>query len=80
MQDAKNKEGKYSRVGIPCKEKVISTSRQLFQNVTQDMRIVREEVFWSCTYSIIVNDEEEAIVEANNSEFEARRKRLDKQY
>ena len=41
----------------------------VISNVTSDMAVVREEVFGPAAPVIIVNNESEAIQEANNSEF-----------
>ena len=41
----------------------------IFSQVDHNMKIVKEEVFGPAAPIIIVNDEEEAISEANNSEF-----------
>jgi succinate-semialdehyde dehydrogenase/glutarate-semialdehyde dehydrogenase/succinyl-CoA reductase len=41
----------------------------IVKNVTHDMSIIKEEVFGPAAPIIIVNNEQEALAEANNSEF-----------
>ena len=69
VQDAKNKEGKILTGGNSVQGDGYFYQPTIVSNVTQDMIIIREEVFGPAAPIIIVNNENEAIVEANNSEF-----------
>jgi acyl-CoA reductase-like NAD-dependent aldehyde dehydrogenase len=69
VQDAKSKEGKILTGGNSVQGEGYFYQPTIVSNVTQDMRIVREEVFGPAAPIIIVNNENEAIVEGNNSEF-----------
>jgi acyl-CoA reductase-like NAD-dependent aldehyde dehydrogenase len=69
VQDAKSKEGKILTGGNSVQGEGYFYQPTIVSNVTQDMRIVREEVFGPAAPIIIVNNEKEAIVEGNNSEF-----------
>src|SRR5918993_1019431 len=51
-------------VGDPLESKTT-----IISNVNHNMEVVREEVFGPAAPIIVVNNEEEAIMEANNSEF-----------
>jgi acyl-CoA reductase-like NAD-dependent aldehyde dehydrogenase len=69
VQDAKSKEGKILTGGNSVQGEGYFYQPTIVSNVTQDMIIIREEVFGPAAPIIIVNNENEAIVEANNSEF-----------
>jgi acyl-CoA reductase-like NAD-dependent aldehyde dehydrogenase len=69
VQDAKSKEGKILTGGNPVQGDGYFYEPTIVSNVSQDMKIIREEVFGPAAPIIIVNNEEEAVAEANNSEF-----------
>ncbi len=69
VQDAKRKGGKILTGGRSVQGEGYFYEPTIVSNVGQDMRIVREEVFGPAAPIIIVANEEEAILEANNSEF-----------
>src|SRR5215203_569921 len=69
VEDAKNKEGKILTGGNTIGGEGYFYEPTIISNVTQDMKIIREEVFGPAAPIIIVNNEEEAVMEANNSEF-----------
>jgi acyl-CoA reductase-like NAD-dependent aldehyde dehydrogenase len=69
VEDAKNKEGKILTGGNTIEGEGYFYEPTIVSNVTQDMKIIREEVFGPAAPIIIVNNEEEAVMEANNSEF-----------
>jgi acyl-CoA reductase-like NAD-dependent aldehyde dehydrogenase len=69
VEDAKNKEGKILTGGNTIGGEGYFYEPTIVSNVTQDMKIIREEVFGPAAPIIIVNNEEEAVKEANNSEF-----------
>ena len=69
VEDAKNKEGKILTGGNTIAGEGYFYEPTIVSNVTQDMKIIREEVFGPAAPIIIVNNEEEAVMEANNSEF-----------
>jgi acyl-CoA reductase-like NAD-dependent aldehyde dehydrogenase len=69
VQDAKIKEGKILTGGNPVHGDGYFYEPTIVSNVSQDMKIIREEVFGPAAPIIIVNNEEEAVAEANNSEF-----------
>ena len=69
VEDAKNKEGKILTGGNTIGGEGYFYEPTIVSNVTQDMKIIREEVFGPAAPIIIVNNEEEAVMEANNSEF-----------
>src|SRR5829696_4252228 len=69
VEDAKNKEGKILTGGNTIGGEGYFYEPTIVSNVTQDMKIIREEVFGRAAPIIIVNNEEEAVMEANNSEF-----------
>jgi succinate-semialdehyde dehydrogenase/glutarate-semialdehyde dehydrogenase len=69
VQDAKSKEGKILTGGNSVQGEGYFYEPTIVSNVSQDMKILREEVFGPAAPIIIVNNEEEAIAEANNSEF-----------
>jgi acyl-CoA reductase-like NAD-dependent aldehyde dehydrogenase len=69
VQDAKSKEGKILTGGNPIRGEGYFYEPTIISNVRQDMRIIKEEVFGPAAPIIIVNNEAEAMAEANNSEF-----------
>src|ERR687898_2586974 len=69
VEDAKIKEGKILTGGNTIGGEGYFYEPTIVSNVTQDMKIIREEVFGPAAPIIIVNNEEEAVIEANNSEF-----------
>ena len=69
VEDAKNKEGRILTGGNTIGGEGYFYEPTIVSNVTQDMKIIREEVFGPAAPIIIVNNEEEAVMEANNSEF-----------
>ena len=69
VEDAKDKEGKILTGGNTIGGEGYFYEPTIVSNVTQDMKIIREEVFGPAAPIIIVNNEEEAVMEANNSEF-----------
>ena len=69
VEDAKIKEGKILTGGNTIGGEGYFYEPTIVSNVTQDMKIIREEVFGPAAPIIIVNNEEEAVMEANNSEF-----------
>ena len=69
VEDAKNKEGKILTGGNTIGGEGYFYEPTIVSNVTKDMKIIREEVFGPAAPIIIVNNEEEAVMEANNSEF-----------
>jgi acyl-CoA reductase-like NAD-dependent aldehyde dehydrogenase len=69
VQDAKSKEGKILTGGNSIQGDGYFYEPTIVSNVRHSMKIVREEVFGPAAPIIVVNNEEEAIAEANNSEF-----------
>jgi acyl-CoA reductase-like NAD-dependent aldehyde dehydrogenase len=69
VDDAKIKEGKILTGGNSIKGDGYFFEPTIITDVKHDMKIVREEVFGPAAPIIIVNNEEQAIAEANNSEF-----------
>ena len=69
VQDAKSKEGKILTGGNSIQGEGYFFEPTIVSNVRHSMKIVREEVFGPATPIMVVNNEEEAVAEANNSEF-----------
>ena len=69
VEDAKSKEGKILTGGNSVQGDGYFYEPTIVSNVRHNMKIVREEVFGPAAPIIVVNNEEEAIAEANNSEF-----------
>ncbi|MEP0826349.1 MAG: aldehyde dehydrogenase family protein, partial [Nitrososphaera sp.] len=63
------KGGKVLTGGRPVNRDGFFYEPTIISDVNHDMEVVREEVFGPAAPIIIVNDEQEAIREANNSEF-----------
>jgi acyl-CoA reductase-like NAD-dependent aldehyde dehydrogenase len=69
VQDAKNKEGKILTGGNSVDGEGYFFEPTIVSNVGHNMKILQEEVFGPAAPIIVVNDEKEAVAEANNSEF-----------
>ena len=69
VQDAKSKEGKILTGGNSIQGEGYFFEPTIVSNVRHSMKIVREEVFGPAAPIMVVNNEEEAVAEANNSEF-----------
>jgi acyl-CoA reductase-like NAD-dependent aldehyde dehydrogenase len=69
VQDAKSKEGKILTGGNSVQGEGYFFEPTIVSNVRHNMKIVIEEVFGPAAPIIVVNNEEEAVAEANNSEF-----------
>ncbi len=69
VEDAKDKGGKVLTGGQPIKREGFFYEPTIISNVNHDMDVVREEVFGPAAPIIVVKNDEEAIREANNSEF-----------
>ncbi len=69
VQDAKSKEGKILTGGNSIPGEGYFFEPTIVSNVRHSMKIVREEVFGPAAPIMVVNNEEEAVAEANNSEF-----------
>lgn len=69
LLDAKNKGAEIFRVKSETHTKGYFFSPAVVSNVTNDMRIINEEVFGPIAPIIIVENEEEAINAANNTQF-----------
>jgi len=69
VEDARGKGGKVLTGGQPVKREGFFYEPTIISNVNHDMDVVREEVFGPAAPIIVVKNEEEAIREANNSEF-----------
>jgi acyl-CoA reductase-like NAD-dependent aldehyde dehydrogenase len=69
VEDAKSKEGKILTGGNSVQGEGYFFEPTIVSNVRHSMKIVREEVFGPAAPIIVVNNEEEAVAEANNSEF-----------
>ena len=69
LEDAKTKQAKILTGGNKIKGDGYFFEPTIVTDVSNDMDIVREEVFGPAAPIIIVNNEQEAIAEANNSEF-----------
>jgi len=69
VEDARGKGGTVLTGGRPVNRVGFFYEPTIITNVNHEMDVVREEVFGPAAPVIIVNSEEEAIREANNSEF-----------
>lgn len=69
VDDARGKGGRVLIGGQPVKRAGFFYEPTIISNVNHEMDVVREEVFGPAAPIIIVNNEEEAVREANNSEF-----------
>ncbi len=69
VDDARNKGASILAGGQSIKRDGFFYEPTIISNVNHEMEVVREEVFGPAAPVIIVNNEEEAIREANNSEF-----------
>ncbi|HXG07270.1 MAG TPA: NAD-dependent succinate-semialdehyde dehydrogenase [Nitrososphaera sp.] len=69
VEDAVTKGGKVLTGGRPVNREGFFYEPTIISNVNHSMDVVKEEVFGPAAPIIIVNNEEEAIREANNSEF-----------
>ena len=69
VNDAKSKGGHILTGGNAINREGYFYEPTLVSNVSHQMQIVKEEVFGPAGPIIVVNNEEEAIMEANNSEF-----------
>ena len=69
VDDAKHKGGRVLIGGRPINREGFFYEPTIISNVNHHMELVREEVFGPAAPIIVVNNEEEAIREANNSEF-----------
>ena len=69
VDDAKSKGGHILTGGNVINREGYFYEPTLVSNVSHQMQIVKEEVFGPAGPIIVVNNEEEAMIEANNSEF-----------
>jgi acyl-CoA reductase-like NAD-dependent aldehyde dehydrogenase len=69
VDDARDKGGSVLTGGRPVKRDGFFYEPTIISNVNHEMKVVREEVFGPAAPVIVVDNEEEAIREANNSEF-----------
>jgi acyl-CoA reductase-like NAD-dependent aldehyde dehydrogenase len=69
VDDAKHRGARVLIGGRPINREGFFYEPTIISNVNHSMEVVREEVFGPAAPIIVVNDEEEAIREANNSEF-----------
>ena len=69
VEDARGKGGSVLTGGRPVNRDGYFYEPTIISNVNHDMEVVREEVFGPAAPVIVVNSEEEAVREANNSEF-----------
>ena len=69
VEDARGKGGRILTGGQPIKREGFFYEPTIISNVNHEMEIVKEEVFGPAAPVIVVNSEEEAIREANDSEF-----------
>src|SRR5690606_7708531 len=69
VEDARTKGGKVLTGGRSVNREGFFYEPTIISNVNHTMEVVKEEVFGPAAPIIIVNNEEEAIREANNSEF-----------
>ena len=69
VEDARDKGGQILVGGRPINREGFFYEPTIISNVNHGMEVVKEEVFGPAAPIIIVNNEEEAIREANNSEF-----------
>jgi len=69
VEDARGKGGKVLTGGQAIRREGFYYEPTIISNVNHEMEVVREEVFGPAAPVIVVNSEEEAIKEANDSEF-----------
>jgi acyl-CoA reductase-like NAD-dependent aldehyde dehydrogenase len=69
VDDARGKGGRVLTGGQPVRRDGFFYEPTIISNVNHEMDVVREEVFGPAAPVIVVDNEEEAIREANNSEF-----------
>ena len=69
MQEAKNKGADILIGGKPIEGKGFFFEPTVISNVNHDMRVLKEEVFGPVAPIVVVENDEVAITEANNSEF-----------
>jgi len=69
VEDARGKGGKVLTGGQAIRREGFYYEPTIISNVNHEMEVVREEVFGPAAPVIVVNNEEEAIKEANDSEF-----------
>ena len=69
VDDAKDKGGQILTGGRPIIRDGFFYEPTIISNVNHEMEVVKEEVFGPAAPIIVVNNEEEAVREANNSEF-----------
>ncbi|OLC83810.1 MAG: succinate-semialdehyde dehydrogenase [Thaumarchaeota archaeon 13_1_40CM_3_50_5] len=69
VEDARSKGGRILTGGQPIRREGFFYEPTIISNVNHEMEIVKEEVFGPAAPVIVVNSEEEAIREANDSEF-----------
>lgn len=69
IEDAQNKGGKILVGGRKADREGFFYEPTIISNVNHDMMVIKEEVFGPAAPIIIVDSEEQAIMEANNSEF-----------
>jgi acyl-CoA reductase-like NAD-dependent aldehyde dehydrogenase len=69
VEDAKDKGGRILVGGRPIIRDGFFYEPTIISNVNHEMEVVKEEVFGPAAPIIVVNNEEEAVREANNSEF-----------
>jgi acyl-CoA reductase-like NAD-dependent aldehyde dehydrogenase len=69
VDDAKDRGGRVLIGGRPINRQGFFYEPTIISNVNHHMEVVREEVFGPAAPIIVVNNEKEAIREANNSEF-----------
>ena len=69
VEDARIKGGNVLIGGKPVKGQGFFYEPTIISNVNHEMEVLKEEVFGPAAPIIVVNSEEEAIMEANNSEF-----------
>jgi aldehyde dehydrogenase len=69
VRDAKNRGANILTGGNSIEGEGYFFEPTVVSNVKHDMKIVREEVFGPAAPIIVVNNEKEAVAEANNSEF-----------
>jgi acyl-CoA reductase-like NAD-dependent aldehyde dehydrogenase len=69
VDDARGKGGMVLTGGQPVRRDGFFYEPTIISNVNHEMDVVREEVFGPAAPIIVVDNEEEAITEANNSEF-----------
>ena len=69
VEDARGKGGRILTGGQPIRREGFFYEPTIISNVNHEMEIMKEEVFGPAAPVIVVNSEEEAIREANDSEF-----------